>query len=337
MALARAALDGEAAPVIWPTVVAAGWAGLLSAEAVDGAEQGALEAILVAIECGARLAGTHLVGHLPATVLFELGGSEPVIRAELARGERRAVLATVGPEGLDVAADGEGVRMSGRVADVLDAAGADLIVICEAGGAGRAYWAPADGEEVAVEPAPTYDPTRQLAAVTLTGARFAPLAVTPEQAARALDLQQALLGAEALGAAEACLRMACEHAQSRFAFGRAIGSYQAIKHTLVEMLRRTENARALAYYGGWAWRERPAEFAETALALRVIADQALYLGARENIFIHGAVGATWEYDASLYYRRAELSRRLLGGADGAARRLADILLARGRDALQEAR
>ena len=57
------------------------------------------------------------------------------------------------------------------------------------------------------------------------------------------------------------------YAKERFTFGRAIGSYQAVKHELVEILRRTDNARSLMYYAGWAAQDRPEEFPLAAVGL----------------------------------------------------------------------
>jgi alkylation response protein AidB-like acyl-CoA dehydrogenase len=141
------------------------------------------------------------------------------------------------------------------------------------------------------------------------------------------DLQRALLAAECVGAADACLTMARDHAVDRFAFGRPIGSYQAIKHKLVEMLRRIEGGRSLLVNAGRAWDNDRAAFALAASSARVVAGDALDYAAPENIFIHGGVGATWEHDCSVYYRRAELSRRLAGGAEAAAETVAEQLFA----------
>ena len=65
-------------------------------------------------------------------------------------------------------------------------------------------------------------------------------------------MAQALIAAESIGAVQTCLDMSVAYAKERFTFGRAIGSYQAIKHELTEVLRRLENARGLEYYAGWA-------------------------------------------------------------------------------------
>jgi alkylation response protein AidB-like acyl-CoA dehydrogenase len=180
--------------------------------------------------------------------------------------------------------------------------------------------------DVRALPGPAYDATRSLAEVALDAGTGTPLTLAPERLRDGLDLQRALLAADAVGAAAAALRMAAEYAVDRHAFGRAIGSYQAIKHKLTEMLRRSENGRSLLVSAGRAWADDRAAFALHANAARVVATDALDLCAPENIFIHGGVGATWEHDAQLYYRRAELSRRLAGGAEAAAEAVAEQLL-----------
>jgi alkylation response protein AidB-like acyl-CoA dehydrogenase len=122
------------------------------------------------------------------------------------------------------------------------------------------------------------------------------------------------------------------YAKERFTFGRAIGSYQAVKHELVEILRRSENARSLMYYTGWAGQDSPEEFPLAASAFRLTAGHALDHASRAQISVHGGIGATWEHDAPLYFRRAQLSRRLLAGTADAADRVAGELLTAARAA-----
>ena len=100
----------------------------------------------------------------------------------------------------------------------------------------------------------------------------------------------------------------------------------------MEILRRADNARSLMYYAGWAAQDRPDEFALAASAFRLSAGKALDHAARAQISVHGGIGATWEHDAPLYFRRAQLSRRLLGGDAGAADRVAGELLTQARTA-----
>jgi alkylation response protein AidB-like acyl-CoA dehydrogenase len=121
--------------------------------------------------------------------------------------------------------------------------------------------------------------------------------------------------------------MSVAYAKERFTFGRAIGSYQAIKHELTEILRRQENARGLQYYAGWARDSKPDEFPLAASAARAAAGEALDFAARATINVHGGIGATWEHDAPLFFRRAELTRRLLAGTRDAVDRVAERALA----------
>ncbi|HWE33295.1 MAG TPA: acyl-CoA dehydrogenase family protein [Solirubrobacteraceae bacterium] len=293
LASARAALDGEPYLDLWDLAVDAGWPGLLSAEEHDGAGLGAYEAMLVLEACGRRLADARLLGHLTAAAMLEFHDGDQQLRQELAAGDRRAAFV----DGADLVIDGAG-------ADVLVAATPDGVHVVE----------------LTATPERAYDATRALARVDPQNGPAATLG---------RDFQRALLAAESVGAADACLTMAREYALQRYAFGRAIGSYQAIKHKLVEMLRRIEAARSLTIAAGRAWAAADHdEFGLLANAARVAAAEALDYAAPENIFIHGGIGATWEHDAQLYYRRAELSRRLCGGVDAAADDVAQRLFAK---------
>jgi alkylation response protein AidB-like acyl-CoA dehydrogenase len=303
---AREALDGVAYPSLWGVACEAGWTGLLVGEDAAGAGLSAYEALLVLEACGRRLADARLLGHLPATALLEEAGFDVQVRASLASGERRAALIS-----------GPGPH--------LDADGADVLVVVDDDGTAFVVDATAPG--VTITPHAAYDATRALADVSLDGLVGERLEIAPERVRDGADLQRALLAAESVGAADACLAMAREHAIDRQAFGRAIGSYQAIKHKLVEMLRRVEGGRSLLVHAGRTWQHDRAAFALAASSARVVAGEALDYAAPENIFIHGGVGATWEHDCSVYYRRAELSRRLAGGADAAAETVAEQLFA----------
>jgi alkylation response protein AidB-like acyl-CoA dehydrogenase len=171
-----------------------------------------------------------------------------------------------------------------------------------------------------------YDATRPLGHVTLENACGRVLAADEEQLRRAWFLAHTLIAAESLGAVEECLERSVAYAKERYTFGRAIGSYQAVKHALTEVLRRQENTRSLLYYAGWAYVDKPDEFAAAASAARACGGAALDFAAREVISVHGGIGATWEHDAPLFFRRAQLSRRLLGGTGDAVDRLAGEML-----------
>ncbi|MCW3016455.1 MAG: acyl-CoA dehydrogenase [Solirubrobacterales bacterium] len=329
---ARSALDGAPGPALWQTAAEAGWTGLLIGEDADGAGLGAYEALLVVEQCGRVLADARLLGHLAATALLEQAGADATLRGALATGERRAALvdAAAGERSAPVQARRAGTQMvfDGRVRSVLDVPDADVLVIVgrDADGACVAGVVDADADGITVTAERAYDATRLVGTVRLESVGATALAIPADRTRDGADLQRALLAAESVGAADACLELSRSYAIDRFAFGRAIGSYQAIKHKLVEMLRRIEGARSLVVHAGRTWDDDRAAFALAANAARVVAADALDYCAPETIFVHGGVGATWEHDASLYYRRAELARRLAGGATVAAAAVAAVLL-----------
>jgi alkylation response protein AidB-like acyl-CoA dehydrogenase len=345
---AREALDGdaEALPDLWPAAREAGWPGLLIDESHGGAGLDAFDAMLVLGECGRVLAGIPLLGHLPASAILNEASDPPPLE-ELASGERRAAYLPVCPPddaraewsadphgGVRRAAapvasgSGAEVRVSGELAFVPDAPGADLLVgvaLLDGRSVGVAIDTQAGG--VSVAPVFRYDATRSLGHVTLQEAPARVLDAPEEALVGAWHLAQALLAAESLGAVETPLEVSVANPKERYTFGRAIGSYQAVKHSLTEVLRQLENGRSLLYYAGWARRGAPGEFALAASAARSVAGRALDTAARTMISVHGGIGATWEHDAPLYFRRAQLSRRLLGGTHAATDRVAGELLA----------
>lgn len=175
----------------------------------------------------------------------------------------------------------------------------------------------------------TTPPSRS--ATSASNARGRRLEVDAAVLADAWYVAQSLIAAESIGAVQTCLDVSVEYAKERFTFGRAIGSYQSIKHELVEVLRRLENARGLEYYAGWARGSMPQEFPLGASAARSAAGRALDFAARSMINVHGGIGATWEHDAPLFFRRAELApaarrdpRRERPGRRGVAGRGRDL-------------
>ena len=339
---AREQLDGGARADLWSAATEAGWPGLLVSDERGGAGLGAFDAILVMIETGRRLAGVELLGHLPASELLDKGGFDGI--EDVAAGTVRAAFVPAQPPGdLDdtwtvdsrdsmaraaaPTVDGSG-KVSGEVPWVVDAPGADvLVVVAVRDGAPVVVAVPTGEGGVTVEEVVRYDPTRRLGHVTFDGAGGTVLEGAGQtEIERAWNLAQALLAAESVGAVETCLEMAVQYAKERFTFGRPIGSYQAVKHGLVEVMRRLENARSLLYYAGWAHESGPDEFAIAANAARSAAGEALDYAGRENIAVNGGIGATWEHDAPLFFRRSQLSRRLLGGTSGATDRVAGELL-----------
>ena len=333
--------DPSQLPDLWQTIVEAGWTGLLIDEERGGAGLGPFDAMLVLEECGKVLAPTPLLGLLPASYLLDRG-EDPSCDA-VASGEERPTLVAARPPGdvhggwtveakagmarADAPTIGEDGSVTGSAAWVLDAPGAGSFVVVGVDSSGNGAASVVAASDASVESVTRYDATRSLGHVTFDGAPGRKLSVDEGQLAAAWYLGQALLGAESLGTVQTCLGMAVEYAKERFTFGRAIGSYQAVKHEITEILRKQENARSLAFYAGWAGQDKPDEWGLAASAFRSAAGHALDFATRANINVHGGIGATWEHDAPLYFRRAQLNRRLLGGAHDATDRIAGELFA----------
>ena len=214
------------------------------------------------------------------------------------------------------ASDGtiEGTKVPVADGDVADFA---VVLARPAGGDGLSlFLVGLDDDSVSRKPVEMIDPTRSHARIFFDGTAAEPLGEAGEgwsilQAV--FDRAAILMAFEQVGGAQACLDMATGYARNRFAFGRPIGSFQAIKHKLAVIYIATELARANAYYGAWALATDAPDLPTAAAAARVAASEAYNLAARENIQTHGGRGFTWEFDCHLFYRRAKLLSLTLGG------------------------
>jgi alkylation response protein AidB-like acyl-CoA dehydrogenase len=319
---AREARDGAEPLDLWPTAREAGWSGLLVAEEHGGAGLGVLDAMLVMEECGKRLGGSGLLGHLPATLVISraaAAGDEAAAQLlpDLASGERRAAIVHA------ETAIFEGQPLSGEAEHVPDLDGADVIVLAMAGDDGpRAALVETGAAGVEVECQIRGDASRPLGKLRLDRADGVALEGDPAALTEAWYCAQAMLAADALGVSEAMLEMSVAYAQDRHTFGRPIGSYQAVKHQLVEILRRIDRVRSLCTYVGLTVEAQPEELPLAAAAARFAAEESSDYATRTCIAVHGGIGATWEHDAPYYWRRSQLSRLLLGGRAGAGDRIA---------------
>ncbi len=173
----------------------------------------------------------------------------------------------------------------------------------------------------------TLDPTREHAVLDLDGVSAEKLgnALGWAGVQEVLDRAAILLAFEQVGGADASLQMARNYAQERFAFGRPIGSFQAIKHKLADMYVALELARSNAYYGAWALSAGSADIPIAAATARISATEAFHLASKENIQTHGGIGFTWAVDCHLFYRRSKNLALALGSAPFWKNRLIDLL------------
>ncbi len=161
----------------------------------------------------------------------------------------------------------------------------------------------------------TLDASRGHADIVFDGAAAEPLGKAGEGWAdmqRVLDRAAILMAFEQVGGADVCLAMAKDYALNRYAFGRPIASFQAIKHKLADMYVGNELARSNAYYGAWALHTGAHELPLAAAAARVSATQAFDYASKENIQTHGGIGFTWQMDCHFYYKRAKETGLVLG-------------------------
>jgi hypothetical protein len=335
----RRILEG-AAPydvALWKGMGEMGWMGTAIPETHGGAGFGYLELCVIAEELGRSLAPTPFSStiYLAAEAL-RLAGSDAQRKRwlpRIAQGEAIGCFALA--EGPQVATPAnlttraEGGRVSGTKLPVTDGDVADFAVVVAAPGAGRAglFLVDLTGPGITRASVATVDPTRSHARIVFDGAPAEPLGAAGQGwplVERILDRAAVLVAFEQLGGAQASLEMAREYALGRFAFGRQIASFQAIKHKLADMYVGIELARSNAYYGAWALSKDAPELGVAAAAARVAATEAYYQAAKENIQVHGGMGFTWEFDCHLHYRRAKLTGLMLGSA----RRWKDLLVTR---------
>ncbi len=288
LSAARAALDGDGVPAPGRKALAdIGFLGITVPESAGGAGGSVLDLAVVAEQGGAVLAGPSLVTAARAAVL--LAGA-PDLAAQLADGSA-AVAVLDGP-------------VSGS-APSIDAADATLFLGLDGGAL-----VVGEGEVTAGRP---LDATRGLARVRMTSRR-----VLAEDAgelwARARQVAAVVLAAEDLGAADRAVLLGVEYAQQREAFGRVIGSYQAVKHMLVDAWVGVDQLRSLVWWAAWAADSAPDELPLAASAAGAYAAEVFERAAETVVQVHGGTGFTWEHDAHLYWRRAKTDRLLLGDA-----------------------
>jgi hypothetical protein len=322
---------------LWTAVAEQGWLGTAIPEAHGGLGLGHIELCAIAEELGRALAPIPFA----STVYFlaealMLAGSEAQKAAWLPRiaaGEVIGCFADVERPGVltegQIQARVEGGKLTGVKIPVTDGDIADVaVVVAKEAGQTNLYLVELSGPGVARETLKTLDPTRSAARITFSGAKAERLGEAGEGMALAeqvLDRAAVLLAFEQVGGSGRALEMAKDYALSRYAFGRPIGSYQAIKHKLADIYIKNELARSNAYFGAWALESGAAELPVAAAAARVAASDAFWFAAKENLQTHGGMGYTWEVDCHLYYRRAQQLGLVAGGAKAWKERLVSQL------------
>lgn len=286
-----------------------GLSGVGIPEELGGAGLGMVEFAIIAEAAGAHVAPVPLLGLATAARAIAAGGSDAQ-KAEwlpkLIAGD--VIAACEGIPAFDIDAAG----LSGVIDPVPHGSVADVFVFVSNQGA---WIVRADAPGVMVSPHVTMDQTRPLAHIKLYGAEAEPLA---DPAAAIAAIHQGgwiCLAAEALGGAQACLDHTVAYAKERVQFGRAIGSFQAYKHRLADMMIEIEQARSAVYWAACAVDEGSDEAPLALHAAKSFAADTFFMCASNMIQLHGGIGFTWEHDAHLFFKRARSIQTMLGGGN----------------------
>lgn len=297
-----------------------GLAGIGIAEELGGAGLGMVEFAIVAEAAGAQVAAIPLLGLATGAQAIAAGGSEEQKAEwlpEIIAGETVVVAGSAASVEL---ADG---AISATVDFVPHGASADLFFLVSPQGAWLVH---RDTPGLTVEAMTTMDQTRPLARLTLARVRAEPMA---NPAAARLALEQGgwlCLAAEALGGAQAALDRTVDYAKERVQFGRPIGSFQAYKHRLADMMIELEQARSAVYWAACAIDEKNDETALALHAAKSFCGDTYRMCAGNMIQLHGGIGFTWEHDAHLYFKRARSIGSMMGDGDWHRERIAAAVL-----------
>jgi len=329
MATVRGVLDNADRSydeALWKAVAAQGWMGTAIPEEHGGLGLGRMELCVIAEELGRALAPIPFASTVYCLAEALLIAGSPAQKAALlpriAAGELiGAVAASEGPGVVSAASVKASVsdgKLTGEKLPVTDGdvAGVAVVLAKEAGQL-NAYLVDLTGAGVTRETLQTLDPSRGAAKLTFKGAAAERLGGAGEGLdilEQVMNRAAVLLAFEQVGGADRALEMAKDYALNRYAFGRPIGSYQAIKHKLADMYVKNELARSNAYYGAWALDTDAPELPLAAASARVSACEASWYAAKENLQTHGGIGFTWEMDCHLFYRRAQQLGLVAGGA-----------------------
>ena len=276
---AQIAMPGAHDPALWKEMAALGFLGVADPESGSTL----VDLCVLVEESGRALLPGPFLPHTIASLAVARAGGDPDLVASLTSGETVAT-ATEDPS----------LVPCGGVADVV------AILRFQEPGLVRSF----DAAEIE-----SADLTRP--AVHVSGGS--------EDALNPIPLRHVactVVAAESVGAAARALEMAVAYAKEREQFGRAIGSFQAIKHKAADMLRAVEAARLAVYYAASSIDAGAPDAFVAAATAKVVGNDAFLRCAAENIQIHGGIGVTWEHDAHLLYRRALANSVYFGDSAG---------------------
>src|SRR5437879_6396863 len=326
MKVVRRVLDGNEthADEVWKGLVELGVPGVGIPEEYGGLGLSPLELCVVAEEIGRAAAPVPFdTSVVLATEALKLAGSEaqkkkwlPLLAEGKAIGTLAVAEGPQPPKSRNVLTTFGGGRLNGKKVPVADGEAASFAIVLA-----KTSLVVVDLSQKAVakKRVETIDPARKHAELTFNDAAGELLGADGEGwrlLERLYDAAAVYFAFAQVGGAEAAMYMARDYALQRQAFGRAIGSYQAIKHKLADCYVKLELARSNAYYGAMMLTDGGADLPLAAAAARIAATEAYDYAAKENIQTHGGIGFTWEADTQFHLRRARVTALAIGGPSG---------------------
>ncbi|HEU5421802.1 MAG TPA: acyl-CoA dehydrogenase family protein [Streptosporangiaceae bacterium] len=315
-----------------------GLQGIAIPEEYGGSGFSFAEQAIVLEELGAALYGGPYLASAVLAATALLAGTDEAARQDylpgIAAGQLIATLAFTedsaswDPADIRLAATSSagGWLLTGHKSFVLDGHRAGLILAAAVTAGGPAVFAvDAGADGLGVTVLPTLDQTRTLARLEFDSVSARLIGAPGDGTAvlnRVLDVAAIALAAEQLGGAQRALDMAVEYARTRHQFGRAIGSFQAIKHRCADLLLEVESLHSAVAYAAAAVADDSGEVPVVASLVKAYGSEVYFHVAAENIQIHGGIGFTWEHDAHLFFKRAKSSELFLGDGSYHRERLA---------------
>tara|TARA_R110000824_G_scaffold118960_2_gene271601 strand:- start:222656 stop:223783 length:1128 start_codon:yes stop_codon:yes gene_type:complete len=327
----RVILEGDEPydKALWAGLAEMGFMGTVIPEEFGGLGATYLELCVIAEELGRAVAPVPFSSSifLAAEFIMQAGtqAQKEAYLPKLASGEVIGCMAlsegigNASPKSIQV--NVAGGKLNGVKLPVLDGMAADFAVVAARTVAGNdargisLFLVDLSAKGVTRKTVETIDPTRKQAEISFKDVEVEPLGEAGDGwriLNDVLDRAAVLTAFEQLGGADRALEMGRDYALDRMAFGRPIGSFQAVKHMLADMYVSATLARSNCYFGAWALSTGAAELGEAAATARVSATQAYQHCSKNNIQVHGGMGFTWEFDCHLYYRRSNLLALSLG-------------------------
>lgn len=306
---ARERSDPAPSPeLLWPELVALGWAGLAIPDEHDGLGLGVVELAVLVEQLGYAGAPRRLASTLAAAQAIAIAGSP-------AQRERWLPAIAAGTASATIA-----VVRNGSAELVPDAVGADVVVLVEDGAA--TLLAGEDFEASAID---GIDRTAAYASVIGHGGE--PM---PGDGDAAIDVAEVLLAAELVGVCQRGLDDTVAYVKDREQFGTPVGAFQAVAHRCAEMLLETERARSLTYGAAWVADAEAERLPRAASLAKAGAAAAAKLTSASGIQAQGGIGFSWESNAHWLFKRSRTVAALLHGAGWHRARIGRIAAASAR-------